>query len=279
MKIIEISPFVRQAIVSKMSLGLYTSYKLRTRDHRLFYVLGGSGSIVIEGVSYAIRPGMLVLFRSGTEYIWQVSDMRYIGINFDYTRAHTHLTRSFHVNRSDEVGELVEPGISFSDAELLNSPIVIYEAASFESALMNVVTEFAVKGKLYDEYVSALLKGVIISIARGAEAEVTGTRAGGVREIISYIQANYNKPIRNTDIADALHFNPSYMNRLFKSRTGITLRAFLIDYRINAAIDIIMSTDSSVSEVAMAVGFSDVPHFIKTFKAHTGKTPTEYRKG
>ena len=68
------------------------------------------------------------------------------------------------------------------------------------------------------------------------------------------------------------------MSRLFKSQIGMTVRAFLVDYRINAAIDLISGGEIATSELAAAVGFSDIPHFIKTFKAHTGKMPKKYAR-
>jgi len=55
------------------------------------------------------------------------------------------------------------------------------------------------------------------------------------------------------------------------------VRTFIVDYRINQAMEILRTQNISVSETAAAVGFSDIPHFIKTFKNHIGQTPTEYR--
>lgn len=281
MQLQELSPFVRQAIVAKMSSGKYTSFRLKTRDHRLFYILGGDGSIVIDGEDYPIRSGMIVLFRSGTEYMWQVSDMRYIAVNFDYMSENTHLTQSFHVERAERVDWVLEPDASFSDAVCLNRPVVIYDATSLEALIMSIVTEFSLKGELSEAYICATMKLLLISIAKRLIADSVSARAsdGVVREIIAYIGTNYAKPIRNTDIASALHLNPSYMNRIFKAHTGMSVRAFLIDYRINAAIDLISGGNISISELAVAVGFTDVPHFIKTFKAHTGKTPKTYSRG
>ena len=277
MKLNEITPFVRQAIVSVMSEGKYISHRLKTRDHRLFYILGGTGAIIIEGVSHRIQPGMLVLFRSGTEYRWQVSNMRYLAINFDCTAANTDKKHSFHVERAERVGELLEPDFSLQDTEVMSSPVVLRGVSGFEPAVTTVIREFSVGTKFREEYLSSLMKSLIISVARAVELEESDSE-DAVSGIISYIQENYNKPIKNTDIADAFHFNPSYMNRLFKSRTGITVRAFLIDYRLSAAIDLILGSELSVAEIATAVGFSDIPHFIKTFKHHVGKTPTEYRQ-
>ena len=276
MHISEISPFIRQAVVAKMSKYNYISYPLKTKDHRLFYILGGEGRIVINGVPEKIEAGLLVILRSGTEYIWQITSLRYLSVNFDITMNNSHLTHSFNVHRSESVGELLEPGVSFDDTELFSRPAVFRNATGYEALIAALVAEFSTGGEYSRELTSSMMKTVLISAARDL---LGGGRESSslVRDVISFIQNNYHKPIRNTDIAKALHFNPTYMNREFKARTGNTIRAFLIDYRINSAIELIYSERLSVSELALAVGFSDVPHFIKTFKSHTGKTPTEYR--
>lgn len=278
MRISEMIPFVRQAVVAKMGAGGVVFNRLKTRDHRFFYILGGRGNIVIEGESHRLEPGALVLFRSGTEYIWQTDEVRYIAINFDYTMEHSHLCTSFHVERSENVDSVLEPSLEFEDAPELSRPIVAYGMGRIESLLLGIVREFAVKTPHLLDYVGAALRLAIITLLRERSRAIGGRGASEVEGIISYIQENYSAPIRNTDIAAALHFNPSYMNRLFKSYTGISLRAFLIDYRINAAEELLLSGDLPVGEVAAAVGFSDVPHFTKTFKARTGRTPTEYRE-
>ncbi len=58
--------------------------------------------------------------------------------------------------------------------------------------------------------------------------------------------------------------NHSFSNKAYK-------------YRINMAMELLRSTNIEVREIAFMVGFSDLPHFIKTFKKHTGKTPSKYR--
>ena len=277
MRLFEISPFVRQAVVTHMSQGKTLFHRLKTRDHRLFYILGGKGSIVISGISYPIMPGMLILFPSGTEYSWQVEDMPYVAVNFDLTRANTDKTASFHVEYSENVTWVLEPDISLEDSDLFAEPLVLYHMAHLERTMTNLAAEFSVKGPYCEELVSSMLRLVIITALRERSTADDVSRSHCVRDVIAYVHENYSRPIRNTDIADALHYNPSYMNRLFKSYTGMTVRAFLIDYRINAATDLLISTDLPIAEVASLVGFTDLPHFTKTFKAHTGASPTDYR--
>ena len=281
MKLNEIEPFVRQAIISRLPSNIYTGKSIKTRDCRLFYILHGNGEIIIEGRAYKIKSGSVILFQTGTEYIWQISDMRYIAINFDYTQENSHIKKSFSPISSDKFpSENFSSKICFNDTPELNEEIVFSDGTAFESKITNLSVEINTAADFKDELLSSLLKSIIISIVRQKrEQETAGNIKGALiaRRVIGFIQQNYNKPIKNEDIADYFHFNPSYVNRVFKAHTGFTVRTFIVDYRINQAMEILRSQTLSVSETATAVGFSDIPHFIKTFKNHVGQTPSEYR--
>ena len=281
MKLNEISPFIRQAIITKLPSSIYTGKKIKTRDCRLFYILHGSGEILIEGRHYHIKAGSVILFQTGTEYVWQISDMRYVAVNFDYTQEHCHIKTSFSPISSDKFpSQNFSSKIDFTDATELNGEIVISDGAAFESRIVNLAVEINTAVDFKDELLSSLLKSVIISIVRQKrEQEAAGNSKGAIiaRRIIGYIQKNYNKPIKNEDIAKYFHFNSSYLNRVFKAHTGFSVRTFVVDYRINQAMEMLRTQNINVGELAIAVGFSDIPHFIKTFKKHTGQTPTEYR--
>ena len=281
MKLNDINPFVRQAIITKLPSSIYTGKKIKTRDCRLFYILHGSGEILIEGRHYNIKAGSVILFQTGTEYVWQISDMRYVAINFDYTQEHCHIKTSFSPIRAEKFpSENFSHQIDFSDAPELSGEIVFSDGAAFESRIVNLAVEINTAVDFKDELLSSLLKTIIISIVRQKrEQDTVGNSKGAIvaRRIIGYIQKNYNKPLKNEDIAEYFHFNSSYLNRIFKAHTGFSVKTFIVDYRINQAMEMLRTQNINVNELAAAVGFSDTPHFIKTFKAHTGQTPTEYR--
>ena len=265
MKLNEIDPFIRQAVIRSMKTGIYTSRRLKTRDCRLFYIMHGSGEIVIEKRAYKIKPGTVILFQTGTEYVWGVSDMRYIAINFDYTQQHSHIKKTFSPLDSDEFpSDNFSQKIDFSDAPELNREIVFLDGAGFESKITNLAVEINTQEEFRDELLSALMKSIIISIVRltTSGGSVNNTGAILARRVIGYIQENYSSPIKSEDIAAYFHFNPSYINRIFKAHTGFSVRTFIIDYRINQAMEILRTESFSISETAGMVGFSDIPHFI-----------------
>ena len=256
--------------------------KIKTRDCRLFYILHGNGEILIENKHYPLKSGMVILFQTGTEYVWQTNDMRYIAINFDYTQDNCHIKNTFSPISSDFFPkDNFSHKIFFEDAVELNEAIVFSDRLALESKITNLAVEINTAVEFKDELLSSLLKSIIIDIVRQKrETTSLGDTKGSIlsRRIIEFIQQNYSKPIKNEDISEKFYFNPSYLNRVFKAHTGFSIRTFIIDYRINQAMEILRTQNTSVNDTAFLVGFSDVPHFIKTFKKHVGQTPMEYVK-
>jgi AraC-like DNA-binding protein len=98
-----------------------------------------------------------------------------------------------------------------------------------------------------------------------------------VKKTIKYIQVKYSEPIQVTDIATACGLNRSYLTRLFKEATGYSVQKYLIVYRMKKAMRLMQNSSQSIQSIAFAVGYTDIFTFSKAFKAHTGKSPSEYR--
>ena len=289
MKLCEMRPFVRQAIITSISRNIREDvfYELQSSDCRLFYIMSGKGDMVIEGKTYRLSTGCTLLFNAGTKYIWQPADneaVAFIVRNFDYSHNFKHIKKPFHPMHSDRFSEkdILERHI-FTDCEALNSPIVIDNLASIESRRRLMTTEFNVANDFcLDDLLSSILKSVIISIIR--EKSIVHSDEGNrelilTRSIIQYIQSNYDKDISYDVLAEKFYMNPVYMNRIFKKNSGTSIHAFLVNYRINMAMELLRSSNISVREVAFASGFTDIPHFGKTFRRIAGISPSRYRNG
>lgn len=281
MKIQDIQPFVRQGLFSQMLLGKYLFTRLKTRDCRLFYILEGTGTMCIEETPYAVEPGSVILFQTDTEYIWQIENVRYVAINFDYTQENSHIRRTFSPVRAEIFpADNFSRKIVFDDAPELNRPIVLAKAAALGEQIRSLALEYHMREDFSDELMSAQLKSILIRLLRlhrGTHCTSERKSAQIVRESMEYIQNHFQQSINNQDIAAQLHFHPSYINRVFRAHTGMSLHAFLNDYRLNYAMEMLRSQDMSVGQVAAACGFRDTAHFTKAFKEHTGQTPSEYR--
>ena len=280
-----IEPFTRQVIISNLSSRVKNDvYKeLRTSDCRLFYILNGNGSIKIEDTVYPLHQGCAILFKSGTRYVWQLDEkgISALFVNFDYTMNFSSHTASFHpVHSENFLEEDILEIINFEDAKILNTPVYIKNATSVEANLRLLASEYYLKNNYSQEYLSSCLKFILITLAKTAELTETSEKKKNyetVRKVIQYIENNYHLDLTNENIGEYFHFNPSYLNRIFKENTGDTLHNFLVRYRMNLAMDLLHTTNLPINTIVTNVGFTDIPHFIKSFKKLTGKTPGEYR--
>ena len=68
-----------------------------------------------------------------------------------------------------------------------------------------------------------------------------------------------------------------YLTARARSRRELE-RAFLNEYRLNAAAEALQATDETVLTIASRCGFENLSYFNRAFKAHFGMTPREYRK-
>ncbi len=98
-----------------------------------------------------------------------------------------------------------------------------------------------------------------------------------VNDVLAYIHMHLEHKLNASIIAEALHYSPSYIQRIFKKTMNMSLMAYIKQAKINHGITL-LDMSLNISEVAHILHFYDSPHFIRTFKQITGQTPLQYRK-
>jgi AraC-like DNA-binding protein len=78
----------------------------------------------------------------------------------------------------------------------------------------------------------------------------------------------------------ALEFNlsPCYLRRLFKHQTGVCMRAWLSEQRLQRAAQLLANGYMSVKEISHTVGYEHVSSFVRAFERRFAQAPTRYRK-
>lgn len=92
-----------------------------------------------------------------------------------------------------------------------------------------------------------------------------------------YISRNITKKIYLADIADYLKVNPSYLSRVFSQKEGITLEKYIQREKVQVACNLLKFSNSTVTEIALYVGFQSQSAFSAAFKKWAGLSPSEYR--
>jgi AraC-like DNA-binding protein len=95
---------------------------------------------------------------------------------------------------------------------------------------------------------------------------------------ISFVNENLAEKISLHGMAELCGLGPFQFSRAFKQERGTTFREFLIQRRINRALQLFDNPNASVTDVAFAAGFNDLSYFARVFRRFTGVTPSFYRR-
>lgn len=98
-----------------------------------------------------------------------------------------------------------------------------------------------------------------------------------VLKLISAIESDYTDPDLLDKLMDQSAFGYSHTANTFKDYTGLSLKAFIIERRLEAAKDVLLK-GYSVRQSAEAAGYEDEFYFSRLFKKYTGTSPKEFRK-
>ena len=109
------------------------------------------------------------------------------------------------------------------------------------------------------------------------------TRDKGRRALLQvmmqFIHENYNRQITLKDIADSVHISESGALQLFRQGIHLSPVAYLIQYRLKRAADLLADTNKTVAAIAYETGFADAGYFCRTFRKYYRQTAIQYRKG
>ena len=96
-------------------------------------------------------------------------------------------------------------------------------------------------------------------------------------QLACYIARNYHEPLTAETIARANGLHPNYAMSLFRRAFGTTMTTFITQHRISHAQRLLVTTDDSILDIALAAGFQSLSRFNEAFKAVCGCPPRTYR--
>lgn len=99
-----------------------------------------------------------------------------------------------------------------------------------------------------------------------------------VKRVLNMIHEFYQTGITLEQISEKLNVTPEYVGTQFHKEVGMTFSAYMRNYRINKAKELLCGTDLKLYQISRKVGYADSNYFSRVFKEVTGQLPAEYRK-
>lgn len=247
----------------------WSMYKFHFHNsYEIYYLTSGKRTMLFEQKFYDMKPGDLLLMRPNILHKGSGADAhRKLGIEFSSRFLDHYFTQSMQK-------ELLRC-YNYSIIHLNQQ-----EQEKFTALYKEVYSEYANK-RLYAVPLSQIL--VLLNNAGiRQERETRGLRESKnsvrINNIISYIEENH-RIIKSVDeIAEHTYLSKSYLCRLFKKETNMTIMEYLYNYRIQQACEKLASTADSISDIAHWCGFESPSHFTKMFRAMLGCTPGQFRR-
>ena len=235
----------------------------------IMYVLDGNPEIVIQDKKYQAHPEDIVVINANKEHSYQCREDVLIGyFEIDYRL----------------LGDLLNSNrIFFWCNSILNKNAAYDDMRRVMKQIFGQYFEKSGYGKvvlqgMYYQLLQVLLANFMVqSDDRRFDGEKSQDEER-ISEIVNYINNNYKKKIRLTELSDALFLSVPYLSKYIKRKMGMNFIEYVNNVRLFHAVDALLYTNNSITSIALENGFANVAAFTEVFKKTYSMTPSEYRQ-
>ena len=259
-------------------------YGFAMRPYQLIhFVLGGSGTLMIENRLYPVKTGQAFYIPAGASAYYSASvddPWKYGWIGF-FADARNPFIRRLFVDTY--VADLSVP-VTELEKELFSILAVThpkagekesYREEEFPGEQFAAITEesqcLEVNSRMLHLFSELLKKN-----EKNKEEEKNGENYAA--DAKAYMDMYYGERLQIRDVAEALHIHPNYLSACFKKVYHQTPREYLNNLRMERACLLLGKTDYPVAVIAGTLGFGNPFQFSAMFKKHYGEAPMHYRE-
>ncbi len=233
-------------------------------EFEILYVIKGSGTYMVEGAEYPLRPRTLLLTRPYEfHYVCPKTDEVYERwvINFNLSAA---VGASAYLPMLQNRGA-AGCGVYFPEGSIAGVIDSVFEELDASCGLFE---EKAVGEALFYSNMSRLL--IHLSLARSAEVGMDGETP--VMRVIRYINDNLSDELSLDELARRFFVSKYYLCHMFRKATGVSVLGYINTKRIAMARRLLAAGESATA-VAYRVGFGNYSSFYRAFCKQVGHAP------
>ncbi|WP_417670513.1 helix-turn-helix domain-containing protein [Roseibium sp.] len=132
--------------------------------------------------------------------------------------------------------------------------------------------------ELYSDSLVTALIAVLGNIARVPETGSSGLSPRLLKKVLAYMDENCTRNISLQELARLANLSPSYFSHAFKKSTGLPPHRWQMGRRVEVAKSLLTDRQSSLTDAAIAAGFSDQSHLTRVFRQFEGTTPAAWQR-
>ncbi|MDF2959415.1 MAG: AraC family transcriptional regulator [Paenibacillus sp.] len=234
------------------------------KDSLLFqYTLSGEGTIILDRHSYPLTAGKAFM-------VWIPGEHRYF-----YPEGSGHWEDIFILLQGErlqpvfqellaEIGHLPELGIESGPVRMLKT--------IFEKAKLRQITDGYLNSSYAYQFITELYRS---AVCKQSAVQIPDS----IKASVNYIELNYDRIGSLEDIAASAGLSKFHFLRQFQRFTGLTPLEYLNKLRIEKAAGLLRTSEQTLEEIAVSVGFANGNYFSKVFRHWVGMSPGKFRSG
>ena len=239
---------------------------------------------------YYLLDGTRKMFFDDSIYLLNGGDLVFIPMNTIHKTS--HINDGTHERIAITFGDAHLPDLNFSVSGLsfrdifYSEPVMHFSGTEREN-IESIMNKLLLEYEQPDGYSPVTIRGCLQELLvclirhkhykRGGYVQDIDTTDQLMQKAARYIRSNYREDIDLSAIAQVVNLSPSYLSKKFKASTGFGYREYLVLVRIQAASAMLLETNKSIAEIALACGFRDSNYFGDAFKREKGVSPSKYR--
>lgn len=234
----------------------------------LIYVLEGYTEITINDRMYVLNQEDVILTNAYDIHELHGSDAVVLSIRIDLEKLGVPDDEreglTFDLNSS-----LEKDKTPYQKIKVLISSLINYNLKYQDNS------RYANLSILYSLFAEFMNKYRVISNSKKVQPKKYLTR---LREIIKYLNENYDKGITLKDLSSVFNLTVPYISSFFDKYFGNNFQDYYDELRISKSIPTLLENRLTLDDMAIKFGFTDSRGYVRAFKKIYGITPTEYRK-
>ncbi|MDF2714798.1 MAG: AraC family transcriptional regulator [Paenibacillus sp.] len=242
----------------------------------LSFVMEGTGTESINGLTHEMRRGTMSLLLP--HHIHEltsssVSPLKLYSCMFDINILFGNPYEDYMNRWIHKIGSEL-PSFHHFEGERLNAVTTLIGQIVKEYKTSHMGRDAVLRGKLI-ELVTLLMRAMI----DGSEPATVRQNHPNLRvwNILRYIHLHYNEPITLNSVSSHFSMHASYISRMFKEHTGKTVGDYMHELRISRATTLLRSSEMSISDICLEVGYDNYRTFARVFREHHSMSPSDYR--
>lgn len=178
---------------------------------------------------------------------------------------------------------IVEEGQIYDVLSTLPNYIEITDVSKLKRLFVRLTEHYNTGIAEDDIMLQSLVMQIVYRLGRYSPVRNIGhspkqNNSKAIENTLKYIDENLTEPLSLEMLSERANFSPIYFHKLFRASTGDTLHEYVEKKRINKAVELLISTEMMLTEIAYECGFSSQSYFSYVFKKRMKLAPRAYAK-